>query len=857
MAYNTKIPLFRRWVLQNFPFIEQDFDALTDYQLICKVVEYLNKVIENVNACGEQIELLTNAFNQLQDYVNHYFDNLDVQEEINNKLDQMAEDGSLTNLISAYLDPQIEQLNTRLDDFEDDVDTEINDFKTSVNNSISDIHSEVQSIASGAPAGTYATVDALTNADPNHSKIYVVTADGNWYYYNTSTSSWTAGGAYLTNAQDTEDTLEKLNILGFTNLQNRLQEFDGLVNLDYTRGNYTFTNTPWTTNVTNYQIRTVDTLTVHEGDVIGLSDYTGLEYCYAVLKTDNTTAFHDWRSVDFRINHDEDGGTIGIVVRKTDLSIITDPNTIGRKMFIKRYNYELKNDIVEALETPNTVIHNDFVKGTTYYGQYATNNYRAVTYSKHSFDKDVVITNSDNNYKFSIHYINPVTSANVDSGWITGDNASFEVPAGVKFRVLVAKNPEDQAEITDIDAFTASIEVIEKTTNNITTLLNPNTCRYGYLSASGTFEGDQDQVTLTSDFIPLNSDRTLAINYQIIDSSKSAWIGIGFYDEDKTWIKRITQNANNGTNGVKKFFKLPSGVSYIRLSFRNFDNSNVQLNYGYNFGEYVPFELPDTNRRNQALKYNLKSIAHRGWSWSGGAPENTLPAFIEAKAHGFNIVETDIQFSADDVPVCIHDATLERTTNGTGRVIDKTLAQLKELVANAGKEGYPDVKIPTFDEFLKTCRDLELVAYVELKMDNIAFEDFAKYETLMDIVHKYNMEDKVCWLASNYRRLLPIRALDPYARLMLMNFENDETAQINVLKLLHGLFNNGRNTLVYSINHSFINDTYVNLCKEYEIPMEAWTLYSDEQMDALNGYVSGVTSERIPYNLYLQSKYNV
>ena len=71
MAYNTKIPLFRRWVLQNFPFIEQDFDALTDYQLICKVVEYLNKCIETVNASTEQIELLTNAFNQLKDYVDH------------------------------------------------------------------------------------------------------------------------------------------------------------------------------------------------------------------------------------------------------------------------------------------------------------------------------------------------------------------------------------------------------------------------------------------------------------------------------------------------------------------------------------------------------------------------------------------------------------------------------------------------------------------------------------------------------------------------------------------------------------------------------------------------------------------
>lgn len=103
MAYNTKIPLFRRWVLQNFPFIEQDFDALTDYQLICKVAEYLNKCIETVNASTEQIEILTNAFNALKDYVDNYFDNLDLQEEVNNKLEQMAESGELEDIIGIYL----------------------------------------------------------------------------------------------------------------------------------------------------------------------------------------------------------------------------------------------------------------------------------------------------------------------------------------------------------------------------------------------------------------------------------------------------------------------------------------------------------------------------------------------------------------------------------------------------------------------------------------------------------------------------------------------------------------------------------------------------------------------------------
>lgn len=89
MAYNTKIPLFRRWVLQNFPFIEQDFDALTDYQLICKVVEYLNQVIDTTNAISEQVEYIVNWFN-----------NLDVEEEVENILKQMIEDGTLYQMLT-------------------------------------------------------------------------------------------------------------------------------------------------------------------------------------------------------------------------------------------------------------------------------------------------------------------------------------------------------------------------------------------------------------------------------------------------------------------------------------------------------------------------------------------------------------------------------------------------------------------------------------------------------------------------------------------------------------------------------------------------------------------------------------
>lgn len=91
---------FKLCVLQNFPFIEADFDAVTNYQLLCKVVEYLNKGIANINSQNDNIRQLEQNFITLYNYVKDFFDNLDVQEEINKKLDEMVADGTLSTIIN-------------------------------------------------------------------------------------------------------------------------------------------------------------------------------------------------------------------------------------------------------------------------------------------------------------------------------------------------------------------------------------------------------------------------------------------------------------------------------------------------------------------------------------------------------------------------------------------------------------------------------------------------------------------------------------------------------------------------------------------------------------------------------------
>ena len=107
MKNYKRLTPFKRCVLQNFPFIEADFDALTNYGLLCKIVEYLNKVIESQNEVQANVEALNNAFIELKTYVDNFFDNLDVQDEINNKLDELVEDGTLANIIANFIQNEL------------------------------------------------------------------------------------------------------------------------------------------------------------------------------------------------------------------------------------------------------------------------------------------------------------------------------------------------------------------------------------------------------------------------------------------------------------------------------------------------------------------------------------------------------------------------------------------------------------------------------------------------------------------------------------------------------------------------------------------------------------------------------
>lgn len=120
------------------------------------------------------------------------------------------------------------------------------------------------------------------------------------------------------------------------------------------------------------------------------------------------------------------------------------------------------------------------------------------------------------------------------------------------------------------------------------------------------------------------------------------------------------------------------------------------------------------NYWNQSPK-NIYVAAHRGWC--SKYPENTLIAFEKAIELGVDQVECDVRVTLDNELVVIHDATVDRTTNGIGRVCEKTLAEIKALDAGSYKgEEFAGTQIPTFKEFMDLVKDHPtLTLDIELK----------------------------------------------------------------------------------------------------------------------------------------------
>ena len=116
---------FRFWCQKVLPSVYDD--SLSYYELLCKVVAILNQVIDDMGKVEDNTDALLVAFEQLQDYVNRYFEDANISEIINGVLDDMASSGELENLVKPYFDTWIEQAEAWARGTKDGVDVSATD----------------------------------------------------------------------------------------------------------------------------------------------------------------------------------------------------------------------------------------------------------------------------------------------------------------------------------------------------------------------------------------------------------------------------------------------------------------------------------------------------------------------------------------------------------------------------------------------------------------------------------------------------------------------------------------------------------------------------------------------------------
>lgn len=239
----------------------------------------------------------------------------------------------------------------------------------------------------------------------------------------------------------------------------------------------------------------------------------------------------------------------------------------------------------------------------------------------------------------------------------------------------------------------------------------------------------------------------------------------------------------------------------------------------------------------------IKAIAHRGYSIE--APENTLPAFRLAKEKGFKYVECDVAFTKDGMAVLLHDSSIDRTSDGEGRIADITYEELLRYDFGSWfSEEYAGLKITAFYEFIDLCKELNLHPYIELKSSGGYTKE--QIQELVNLVEFKGMKGKVTWISFKYDYLVYVKETDDTARLGLLSseFKDDDLEKAISLRT-------GKNDVFLDLGFMYTFSWCIRKCKKENMPVEVWTLNDEILIKIMHPYISGVTSDYLIANKVL------
>ncbi|MDH7482882.1 MAG: glycerophosphodiester phosphodiesterase family protein [Armatimonadota bacterium] len=213
------------------------------------------------------------------------------------------------------------------------------------------------------------------------------------------------------------------------------------------------------------------------------------------------------------------------------------------------------------------------------------------------------------------------------------------------------------------------------------------------------------------------------------------------------------------------------------------------------------------------------TIAHRGFS--AIAPENTLAAFKRALELKPDLIECDVRRTKDGKIVIIHDATVDRTTNGTGRVADMTLEELRRLDAGSwfGTQ-YAGERLPTLEEFL----DLpwgETQPIIEIKEQSLE-------DDVVALVQQRGMSARTAICSFHHKIGLRLKELDRLIRFSPLISSQTEISGDEAVRLADEAA--AVNGWVFGVNYTAITPDLVKATHAANMLMEAWTVDDEENI---------------------------
>lgn len=225
------------------------------------------------------------------------------------------------------------------------------------------------------------------------------------------------------------------------------------------------------------------------------------------------------------------------------------------------------------------------------------------------------------------------------------------------------------------------------------------------------------------------------------------------------------------------------------------------------------------------------SINHRGYSTL--APENTLAAFRLSRLKGFRYAETDVQFTKDNIPVLLHDDTIDRTSNGQGRINELSFAQVRQYdFGNWKSIDYQGTLIPSLDEFLIFCKESGLHPVLELKVGTKE-----QVSLVVDRVNELGLADDTIYIS--FSPILVTRVIEkkPSANVALLSSKVDD----NTIKIVNSM----KSEKAIAINANDYREETIAKCRESNIPLWVWVINKEETVLSLSSYITAVTSDSL------------